>query len=113
MALHAHSLVSTILDEHPYTDEVFAWYGVRLGETLRGMSLYALCWIRNLELEELIAALEAVIDAEDDPTEELTAEEWAALREASAMLDDDDLDWGDYYAIEGPDLAFEVGVAAK
>lgn len=91
MELHAHTLVSSVLEQHPYAEDVLAWHGVRLDDTLRDLSLYALCWIRGLELGTLIRDLEQVIAAEDDTTEELHWSDEPALEPTDRMPE---VEWG-------------------
>ena len=71
MELHAHTLVSALLGRYPFVEDVLASHDVRLDDTLRSMSLYAVCWIRGIELDRLLDEVQQVIDLEDDPTEEV------------------------------------------
>ena len=61
MAVTANTLVSALVEQYPYAEEVFAWHGVTLDEAHGKMSLYALCWIEDVELDELLTALITVI----------------------------------------------------
>jgi hypothetical protein len=105
MTIHAHTLVAQLVAHHPYTEDVFAWHDVPLDDRHRSMSLYALCWVRGLELQTLLSEIEAAIAAEEEPTEELTADEWTdeQIRQKS-VEDRESWEWGDYFAVEAPDL---------
>ena len=105
MTVHAHTLVAQLIAHHPYTAEVFAWHDVPLDDRHRSMSLYALCWMRGLELQVLLAEIEAAIAAEEEPTEELSADEWTDEQVRSALAADrDNWEWVDFFAEEARDL---------
>ena len=86
MTIHAHTLVAQLVAHHPYCEDVFAWHGVPLDDRHRAMSLYALCWVRGLELQTLLTEIEAAIAAEEEPTEELTADSDAEREVLEARL---------------------------
>ena len=100
MEIHAHTLVSTLMLRHPYAEEVFAWHGVDPHEERYSrMSLYALCWVRGIELQQLLADLEQAVAAEEDTTEELSPDEWTdEQRKPLNARDDDSWDWGDAWS---------------
>lgn len=111
MTVHAHTLVAHLVANHPYTEDVFAWHGVPLDDRHKAMSLYALCWVRGLELQTLLGEIEAAIAAEEAPTEEITADEWTDEQvRARVVAERDNWDWGDFFDNEARDL---MHVAAK
>ena len=94
MAVTANTLVSTLVEEYPYAEEVFAWHGVTLDASHGKMSLYALCWIEGVELDEVLTALLTVIgetEAQVEAWVEATSE--PADDFAGAPVDDDVEDW--------------------
>jgi len=112
LAIHAHTLVSTLMTRFPYTEDVFDWHAVPHDEELyRRMSLYALCWVRGIELQQLIADLEAVIAAEEDETDELSPDEWTDEQRKPLLAEDDEDDDASWdrsdVEVDAPDLAFE------
>ena len=108
MTIHAHTLVASLVEQYPYAEEVFSWHGVKLEDTYRSMSLYALCWVRGIELQQLIDDIEAVVSAEEDPTEELSPDEWTdEVKKANQLAGSDETwDWGEDYAAERVDLSW-------
>ncbi|MBW1880143.1 MAG: hypothetical protein JRJ84_17415 [Deltaproteobacteria bacterium] len=114
MTVTAHTLVSALVRKYPYTEEVFAWHGVTLDPSHMAMSLYALCWVRGIELQQVLSDVDAIISAEEDATEELTADEWsdeARKPHVSFDWEEDAWDYGDFLTNDAPDLKFEDGRA--
>jgi len=110
MTVTAHTLVSALVRKYPYAEEVFAWHGVTLEPSYMAMSLYALCWIRGIELQQVLADLDAIISAEEDVTEEMTADEWSdEVRKPHVSYDweEDAWDYGDFLSTEARDLEYE------
>ncbi len=108
MAVHAQTLVSTLVDQHPFTEEVLRAHGVPLDDAHRKMSLYALCWVRGIEIGQLLDELEPLIAAEEDATEELTPDGWTDEQRKPLQVADEAWDWSaDVLTVDAPDLAFE------
>lgn len=74
MPVTANTVVSTLIERYPYTEDVFTWFGVQLDEAHRKMSVYALCWLEGIELDEVLSHLSAVIDETEKELDEWTEE---------------------------------------
>lgn len=56
---YANKSIPTLLRMNPWTEDVFDWYGIDLGDVDPSTSLETVCWLFRLNTADVVRDLEA------------------------------------------------------
>ena len=89
MRAKSSSLVSELLNGHSEVRQVLGWYGIQVDSNNKRLTLEAICKKNDLDVDDVLIDLQAVMNDDEDGDEDDDEDEgWA-----EGADDDDDEGW--------------------